>query len=162
MSRTLAIGFGIGLVVVAVIAFFVVYGNRASYLEPTGRIIQVRTAALDDASSVLLVDFEVTNPSGRDMTVRWITVAIHTPEGTSPDNMPVAGSDLPMLFRAHPELGALVHPPARERELIAPGKTVDQIIAVRYDLAERDLKKRKDLQLVVEDVTGPKLELRAK
>ena len=162
MSRTFAIGFGAGVVVLALALGFIVYGNRASYLQPTGRILQVRSAPLDENSSVLLVDFEATNPSGREMTVRWITVNLHRADGATPDNMPIAGSDLPLLFRAHPELGKLEHPPAREREHIAPGQTVDQVIAVRYDFPESDLKQRKDLQLVVEDITGPKLELTAK
>ena len=151
MSKTLAIGFGVGVVVLGVALAFIVYGNRASYLQPTGHILQIRTAPLDDSSSILLVDFEATNPSGREMTVRWVTLG-----------MAIAGSDLPLLFRAHPELGKLEHPPAHEREHIEPGQTVDRIIAVRYDLPESELKQRKDLQLVVEDVTGPKLELTAK
>ena len=162
MSKTFAIGFGIGVVVLAIVLFFVVYGNRASYLQPTGRILQVRTAPLDDSTSALVVDFEATNPSGRDMTVRWVNLTIHRADGASPDSMAIAGPDLPALFRAHPELGKLEHPYAREREPIKAGETVDQIIAVRYDLPERELKQRKDLQLVVEDVTGPKLELTAK
>jgi hypothetical protein len=162
MSRTFAMSLGIGAVFIAVVAAFVVYGNRSSFLVPTGRILQVRTAPMTDDSSILLIDFEATNPSGREMRIRYITVAIHTPDGASPDNMAIAGTDLPMLFRAHPELGRLDHPYAHEREVIGPGQTVDQIIAVRYDLSESDLKKRKDLQLVVEDVTGPKLELTAK
>ena len=162
MSKTLAVGFGVGVVVLAIVLFFVVYGNRASYLQPTGRILHVRTAPLDESSSALLVDFEATNPSGRDMTVRWVTVSVHRADGAVPDNMAIAGPDLPALFRAHPELGKLDHPYAHEREHIGPGQTVDRIIAVRYDFPERELKQRKDLQLVVEDVTGPKLELTAK
>ena len=162
MSKTLAIGFGVGVVVLGVALAFIVYGNRASYLQPTGHILQIRTAPLDDSSSILLVDFEATNPSGREMTARWVTLGIHKADGTAPDNMAIAGSDLPLLFRAHPELGKLEHPPAHEREHIEPGQTVDRIIAVRYDLPESELKQRKDLQLVVEDVTGPKLELTAK
>lgn len=162
MSRNLAIGFGIGLVVIALVAFFVVYGNRASYLQPTGRILEVRTAPLDENTSALLVDFELTNPSGREMTPRFITLTVHKPDGSAPDNMAIAGPDLPMLFRAHPDLGKLEHTAARDREHIAPGQTVDRIIAVRYDFPESDLKRRKDLQLVVEDVTGPRLELTAK
>lgn len=162
MSKTFAIGFIAGIIVLGIAVAYIFYAHKDNYLEPTGRILQVRTAPLDDTSSVLLVDYEATNPSAREMVVRFITVGIHRADGAEPDNMAIAGSDLPALFRAHPELGKLVNTPARERERIAPGQTVDRITAVRYDFPESELKQRKDLQLVVEDITGPKLELTAK
>ncbi len=162
MSKSFAIGFGGAVILLGLGVAYLFYSLRGNYLEPTGRILQVRTTALDETSSALILDFEATNPSGRDMIVRTISVSIHRADGTAPDNMAIASSDLPAIFRAHHELGTLDHTPARERDLIKPGQTVTRSVAVRYDFPESDLKQRKDVELVVEDVTGPKLDLTAK
>ena len=150
------------MVVLALGVAYFFHAQRGQYLVPAGRILQVRSTALDESSSALVVDFEVTNPSDRDMVVRFIRVTVHQADGSSPDNMAIAASDLPAMFRYHTELGALDHTAMRERDRILPHQTVTAVTAVRFDEPESALKSRKDVQLSIEDVTGPTLLLAAK
>jgi hypothetical protein len=162
MSKLFAIGFACAVVVLVAVVAWILHSHSGNYLEPTGKMLQVRTVALDPASSALVIDFEVTNPSGRDMVVRFINVKVTEPDGSIPDNSMIAATDLPAMFRYHTELGALNLTPMRERDHISPGRTVQRVTAVRYDLTEEQLKQRKAVELDIVDVTGPKLELAAK
>jgi hypothetical protein len=162
MSKPFAIGFGIAVVIIGLAVAYLFYAQRGQHLVPTGRILQVRTAALDSNSSALVLDFEVTNPSDRDMVVRTISVTVHNADGSAPDNSMIAATDLPAMFRYHTELGSIDHTPMRERDRIPPHQTVAGSTAVRFDEPEDTLKSRKSVQLAIEDVTGPILELTAK
>jgi hypothetical protein len=162
MNKPFAIGFGAAVAVLVVVMAYFFYAQRGQQLAPTGRISQVRTTALDDTSSALVVDFEVTNPSDREMIVRFLRVGIHKADGSSPDDMAIAASDLPAMFRYHTELGSLDHQAMRERDHIPPHQTVTAVAAVRFDEPESALKSRKDVFVSIEDVTGPTLELTAR
>src|SRR5579885_3324894 len=120
MSKAFAIGFGCAIVVLGLSLGWIFYSHRGNYLQPTGRIVSVKTAALDENSSALVIDFEATNPSGRPMVVRFITVNLHRQDGSTPDPSAIAASDLPLLFRYHPELGAANLLGMRERDVIKP------------------------------------------
>lgn len=162
MSKPFAIGFACAVVVLVGAVAWILSSHSGNYLAPTGKILQVRTVALDPASSALVIDFEVTNPSGREMIVRFINVKVTEPDGSTPDNSMIAATDLPAMFRYHTELGPLKMTPMRERDHISPGQIVQRVTAVRYDLTEAQLKQRKGVELEIVDVTGPKLELAAK
>jgi hypothetical protein len=163
MSKPFVIAFGVAIAVILGVAWFVSYSQRGNRIEPSGRILHVRTVPLDTASSAAIVDFEITNPSDVGMVVRFLNVTIHKQDGSEPEGSAIAASDMPSLFRYHrDELGALGNPPMRERDRIAPHRTVRASTGVRFEMPEADLKQRRDLELSIEDVTGPKLELKAR
>ncbi len=162
MSKPFAIGFACAVVLLAGAVAWILHSHSGNYLEPTGRILQVRTVALDASSAGLIVDFEIKNPSRREMIVRFINVKLTEPDGSVPDNSMIAASDLPAMFRYHKELGPLNLTALRERDHISPGQAVQRLTAVRYELPEEQLKNRKNVQLTIEDITGPKLELSTK
>ncbi len=163
MSKPFGLAFaGAVLVIIAIIAF-ISHTQRGNRLEPAGRILHVRSVAIDASSSAVIVDFELQNPSDREMVVRFITVELHKSDGTAPEATAIAASDLPVLFRYHQdELGALANAPMRERDRVAPHQTVRASTAVRVEAPEADVKSRRDIELVIEDVTGPKLQLTSK
>ena len=162
MSKSFWVAFAIGIALVAGVIGYTLFAVRGQHLDPSGAFLQIRTAALDEAHSALIVDFEVNNASDRVMTIRFLNLAIHTKDGNAPDASPIAASDLPTLFRYHKELGGIEHAPMKERDVIDPHRTARGTVAARFDIPESDLKARKDLTLSIEDVTGAKLEITAK
>ena len=163
MSKPFVVAFGAAIAVILGIAWYVSYTQRGNRIEPSGRILHVRTVALDATTSAAIVDFEVANPSDVEMVVRFLNVTVHKKDGSEPEGVTIAASDMPVLFRYHrDELGALGNAPMRERDRIAPHHSVRASAGVRFDFPESELKDRKDIQVAIEDVTGPKLELRAR
>jgi len=66
----------VGLVVVAcAVGGSAVYAARGAY-ELDGKVLKVRTKAMDEASSVVVVDFRFTNPSNYNFVVREVGVSI--------------------------------------------------------------------------------------
>ena len=63
MKSNFPAAFGIGLVVIAVAVGGVLYMQRGSKVDLPGKILKVRTAPLDENSSVVVIDFRTANPS---------------------------------------------------------------------------------------------------
>ena len=61
-SRGVLIGFGIGVVAIAIAVSAVFYMQRGAHIELKGAVLKVRTAAMDENSSVAVVDFRFANP----------------------------------------------------------------------------------------------------
>ncbi len=163
MSKAFLIAFAGAIVLIAAGVGYYSYTQRGNLLEPTGRVLHVRSVPLDPTTAVLVVDFAITNPSDREMVIRSITVLLHQKDGTAPEGIPIAATDLPTLFRYHQaELGALANAPLRDRDRIAPHQTLLTSTGVRFDLPESAVQSRQDLEVVIEDVTGPKLDLTTK
>lgn len=163
MSKSFLIAFLATMVLIAGGVAYYSYTQRGNRLEPTGRILHVRSVSLDPITTVAVIDFSITNSSDREMVVRSVDVALHPQSGASPESFPIAATDLPSLFRYHrDELGAMGNAPIRDRERIAPHQTLMTSTGVRFDLPIDKVQARRDIQLTIEDVTGPKLELVAK
>ncbi len=163
MSKPFVIAFGVAIALILGVAWFISYTQRGNRIEPAGRILHVRTVPLDDKNSAAIVDFEVTNPSDVEMVVRFLNVAIHEKDGADAEGTAIAASDMATLFRYHrEELGAMGNAPMRERDRIGPHQTVRALTGVTFAIPETELKERRDLEVSIEDVTGPKLELKAK
>ena len=161
MSKGFLTGFGAMLAVLSLIVYLIHLNQRGNYLEPQGQITGIRQAPIDDANSVLILDFSMTNPSDRDMVVRTVSVTAELANGAQ-DGDAIASSDVPRLYRAHPELGAVRNEPVKARERVAPHQTASRSAVVRFSVPASDLASRRSVKLVIEDVTGPKLELTAK
>jgi len=84
MSKNFLIAFAIGIVCIAIGAWMVVYVNRGAYVDLPGKVLKVRTAPLDEASAVAVVDFRVSNPASYPFVVarspwRWKTTPAPNP-----------------------------------------------------------------------------------
>jgi len=83
MQKSFLVAFGIGLAIIALAVggiFFMLRGNR---IELPGRILKVRTAPLDDDSSIAVIDFRVANPSDVLFEVRTVSVEMEDNQGKS-------------------------------------------------------------------------------
>ena len=65
-----------GLLVVAAGIGGVFYMQRGAHVELKGGVLKVRTQAMDEKSSVAVIDFRFVNPSNYPFMVKEVTVSI--------------------------------------------------------------------------------------
>ncbi|MGB9604549.1 MAG: hypothetical protein ACPL88_01565, partial [Bryobacteraceae bacterium] len=73
--------FAVGLAVVSVLVAAIFWVQRGAHLRLEGTIGRVRTLGLPDASTVVVLDFRVTNLADYPFVVRQVQVFLDTPEG---------------------------------------------------------------------------------
>src|SRR5690349_20997931 len=82
--------FAIGLVVIAIAVAGVFWLQRGSHLELKGSVLKVRTAPMDESSSVAVIDFRFTNPSDVLFVVRTVDVTMEDKDGKVYQGEPVS------------------------------------------------------------------------
>jgi hypothetical protein len=162
MNKTLLNALGIAVLVVAAIVGGVFYMQRGAHVELQGRILKVRTAPLDENSSVAVLDFRFTNIADYPFAVRDVTVALEDSAGKPIQGTPIAETDAQHLFEAIPLLGQKYNASLIVRDKIPAHASEDRMIAARFDIPEAQLEKRRQLSIRVEDVDGPVSELKEK
>ena len=135
------------------------YMQRGAHIEPAGKILKVRTLALDENSSLAVVDFRVTNSADYAVVVREVDVTLEAANGASVGGATVSESDARRLFQYYPILGEKYNDSLIIRDRIKPHATLDRMIAVRFEMPVAKLDARKRLRLSVVDVDGPSGEL---
>lgn len=156
----LAKPFAVGLVVVIIVIGAVLFFKRG--IDPTGAILKVRTQALDESSSVAVVDFRVENTSDTGLVIRDVGVSLEAKDGKKYPGAVVAEVDAQALFKFYTVLGQKFNNTLRVRDKIAPHEKVDRMIAARFEVPEAQLNNRARLTVRVEDVDGPAAEIREK
>ena len=158
--QRLAKPFAVGLVMVVIVVGAVLFFKRG--IEPTGAILKVRTQALDETSSVAVIDFRVENSSDTGLVIRNVGVSLETKDGKMYTGTSVSEVDAQTLFKYYPVLGQKFNDTLRVRDKIAAHQTVDRMIAARFEVPESQLIDRARLIVRVEDVDGPAAEIREK
>ena len=115
MSKNFLIAFGIGIVCIAMAAMWVVHINRGAYIDLPGKVLKVRTAPLDEASAVAVLDFRVSNPADYPFVVRKVTVAMEDNSGAESEGQ-TGGTDA-----ATRRDGAGCHRPHHQHPLLGAG-----------------------------------------
>jgi len=149
----------VGLVVIAIAVVWIFYMQRGAHIEPAGKILKVRTLALDEGSSIAVIDFRVVNSSDYTVIVREVNVTLEQPNGTAPDGTVVSEVDARRLFQYYPVLGQKYNDSLIIRDRIKPHQTLDRMIAARFEIPVAQLDARKRLKLRIVDVDGPSGEL---
>jgi len=162
VKNPFVIGFGLGLVALAIAVAAVFYTQRGAHIEVTGKFLKVRTAPLDEHSSVAVIDFRVTNPADYPFVVRDITVVLEDGSGKQSDGMTISASDAERLFAGVPLLGQKYNPALTLRDKIPPHATTDRMVAVRFEMPDTDLDKRKSLLIRIDEVDGASSEISGK
>jgi len=141
--------------VIAIAVAWILYMQRGSHIEPTGKILKVRTLPADENSSVAVIDFRVENASNFGIIVREVTVTLEEPNGKIDDGAAVSEVDAQRLFQYYPVLGQKFNDTLKIRDRIRAHETMDRMIAVRFEIPQAQVDARKNLRLRVEDVDGP-------
>jgi len=150
---------GIGLVVVALVLVWILYMQRGAHMELEGSIQKVRTLALDENSTAVVIDFRLRNPSDYPFVVRQTEVTLIDPSGKEQKGQDVAEVDAKLLFQYYPVLGQKYNDSLLAHTRINAGKSHDAMLAVRFEIPETLVQQRRSLKVRVEDVDGPVAEL---
>ena len=159
MSKNFLAAFAIGIGLIAVVVSGVLYMQRGARVGLTGNFLKVRTAPLDENSSVAIVDFRVNNPSNVRFVVRHVTLVLDDPDGNKYDGRTVAETDAKRLFEVIPLLGEKFNETLLMNDTVQSHATADKMVAVRFDAPESRLEKRQRFILKIEDVDGPVTEI---
>jgi hypothetical protein len=154
MSKTLIITFAIGIAVIAVAIGGVFYMQRGAHITLPGKVLKVRTAPLDDNSSVAVIDFRVTNPSDYKFMAKSVTVVLEDKNGTQTDGETSSQMDTERLMAGIPLLGQKYNDTLKERDTVPSHGTMDRMVAARFEVPEAKLDARKRFVVRVEEVDG--------
>lgn len=159
MSKQFLVLFGVGILVIGLAVFFIVYGNRGSHLQLKGNILKVRTGALSDADSIAVLDMRLENPSDVPFVVREVEVTLNKQDGSSATAALIAKTDIHQLFQFNRFLGDPYNDTLSIKDQVPPHGTVDRMIAARFDVPNKDLENAKNLHVSVQDMDGPLFEI---
>lgn len=158
MNKRFAIFLSIGVAVIAALVFYTFATTKQNHLELVGKILKVRSGAIDENSSAAVLDFRVQDPSDVPFVIREVTVTLENPDGTTTDAMIVAKSDVQQLLTYNKFLGVQYNDGLSIHEKIAPHSTIDRMIAVRFEVPKAVLDRAKGIRLHFQDVDGTEWE----
>ena len=159
MRSSFVIAFGIGLAVIALAVGGIFFVQREDRMDLPGKILKVRTAPLDDDSSIAVLDFRLTNNSGVLFEVRTVSVELEDKAGKNYLGQPVGESDAKRMFDAMPVLGGKYNTTLLMRDRIGAHVTEDRMIAARFQAPVSLLDERKRFVLRIEEVDGKSFEI---
>jgi hypothetical protein len=162
MRKNFLAPLAIGVGLIAIIVAGVLYMQRGARVGLAGSFLKVRTAPLDENSSVAVVDFRVANPSNVRFVVRTVTLVLDDADGNRYDGRTVAEMDARRLFEYIPLLGQKFNDTLVMNETVPAHGAVDRMVAARFDAPEARIEKRRRFILKIEDVDGPITEIAEK
>jgi hypothetical protein len=158
MRNNFLAAFGIGLAIIALAVGGIFLMQRGDRIELPGKILKVRTAPLDEDSSIAVIDFRMTNPSDILFEVRTVTVQMDDNQGKSYLGQSVSEMDAQRLFEGLPVLGPKFNPSLLTRERLGAHKSADRMIAARFQAPMSMLDGRKRFVVRIEEVDGKSFE----
>src|SRR4051812_40304992 len=158
MRNNFLAAFGIGLAIIALAIGGIFLMQRGDKIELPGKILKVRTAPLDDDSSIAVIDFRITNTSDVQFEVRTVTVEMDDQAGKSYLGQPASETDAKALFEGRPVLGQKYNKTLIMRERIGAHVSQDRMIAARFQTPVATLEARKRFVLRIEEVDGKTFE----
>ena len=154
MRNNFAVAFAIGLGVIALAVGAIFYMQRGDRIDLPGKILKVRTAALDDESSIAVVDFRISNPSDILFEVRTVSAQVEGADGKISEGQISSDSDAARVMEAVPVLGEKYNKTLMVKERIGAHGAADRMVAVRFPVPLDKLDTRKRLTVRVEEVDG--------
>ncbi len=158
MSRTLAISLAIGLAVLALAVAGVFYMQRGSRIDLHGKFLKVRTAPLDEHSSVVVIDYRIENPADFKFMAQAVTVIMEDKNGNGTEGQTASEPDARQLFANVPLLGEKYNESFKARDFVAPHATADRMVAARFEVPDNQLPERKRFVIHIEEVDGAVVE----
>ena len=159
MSRTFLAAFGIGIVCIAIAVGGIFYMQRGARVVSQAKILKIRTAPLDENSSLAIIDFRFTNTSDYPFMVRTVTVVEEGANGSTSEGQTVSETDAKRVFDAMPVLGPKYNDSLLMRDRIPAHATWDRMIASRFEIPDTDLQARKRLIVRIEEVDGQTIDI---
>jgi len=158
MSKQFLIFFGVGVVVIALSVWGIMYSHRGAHLELKGEILKIRTGALSEQDCIAVLDFRVQDVSDVPFVVRVVEVTVDKADGATAESSIISKMDLHQLFQFNRFLGDQYNDSLSLKDKIAPHQTVDRMVAARFDMPVKALESAKSIHLSIQDVDGPLFE----
>ena len=136
-----------GLLGAALVAGGIYFYNEGATPTLDGEITEVRTLAMDEASSVAIVNFRGVNTSDRTIFIHQRELTMTDENGAAHIGLPVQVVDIKSLFQYFPILGGMKDEPLLPRTEIEPGAELRGLVAARFNLPKHELDARKSLVL---------------
>ena len=162
MSRTLIISLAIGLAVIAVLIAGIFYMQRGSHIDLHGKFLKVRTAPLDEHSSVVVIDYRIENPADFKFMAQAVTVTMEDKNGNGTQGQTASEPDARQLFANVPLLGEKYNESFKARDFVAPHSTADRMVAARFEVPEAQLQERKRFVVRIDEIDGAVVEFAEK
>ncbi len=162
MSKNVLLYCGVGLAGIAVLVGIILYVQRGAHLDLPGQVLKVRTAQLEDGSSVAIADFRVSNTSDYPAVVRTVTVYFEDRTGNRVAGTTVADIDARRMMEGIPLLGQKYNRSLVVKDKIPGHATWDRMIGARFEVPEDQLRQRKNLIVSIEEIDGKVFELTEK
>ncbi|HTP89853.1 MAG TPA: hypothetical protein VMH28_10655 [Candidatus Acidoferrales bacterium] len=154
MRSNFAVAFAVGIACIAIAVAGIFYMQRGDRIDLPGKILKVRTAALDDESSIAVIDFRIANPSDILFEVRTVTAQLEGSDGKISEGQISSDSDAARVMQALPVLGEKYNKTLMVKERIGAHGSADRMVAVRYPVPLEKLDGRKRLTVRIEEVDG--------
>ncbi len=148
-----------GLLGAALVAGAIYFYNEGATPTLAGEVTEVRTLAMDEISSVAVVNFKGLNTSERSVFIHQREVTVFDESGAAHVGLPVHVSDLQSLFQYFPILGGMKDAPLLPRTEIEPGTELRGLVAARFDLPKHALDARTSLVVKFYNEAGRSTEL---
>jgi len=144
----------IGLAVVGLGLYVLLYSTKGSHLELKGEILKVRVLSLNDKASLVMLDFRATNPSDLRWVIKTVQIIIDPPQGDPIEGAIISKADVDNVFKYEKLLGPKYNDVVSIKDLIPAHKTVDRMAGARFELPESEIDKRKSIRLRIEELDG--------
>ena len=125
-----------------------------------GEITQVRTLGMERTSSVVLVNFSVTNNTGNPIVIYSKRLAMIESDGDRHPGSNVTIPDVKQLFDYFTELGGMGDTPLVPKTEVPPGETLKALAGARFEVPKHNLDDRQAIVLTLTDGLGRESELR--
>ena len=162
ISKTLAITFAIGIVVITLAVAGIFRMQRGAHMVLPGTVLKVRTAPLDENSTIAVVDFRFANPGNVPFWVRTVSLVMEEKDGRQYEGSVVSEMDAKRLFEAMPLLGTKYNDTLVLRDKIPAHTSADRMVAARFEAPEARINGRKRFIVRVEEVDGAVSEISEK
>jgi hypothetical protein len=127
-----------------------------------GQVLKVRTAALDENSTIVVLDFRVTNPADFPFVARNVKAVFEDAAGKRTEGMTASEIDAKHIFEGIPVLGEKYSQTLIERDKVPPHGSLDRMVAARFDMPEAKLQSRKRFAIKIEEIDGQEFEISEK
>ncbi len=154
LKKQFLIYMAIGVVLVAAAVAFIFHLQRGAHIELRGNVLKVRVFPIDDKSTIAVIDFRCVNPADYRFVVRSVDVSMEDYDGRVIEGSVISEVDAARLFEYYPILGQKYNDSLLIRTKVPPGQSMDRMIAVRFDVSEKEMTARKLLKIRIEDVDG--------
>ena len=155
LLKRLAIPLVIGVAIVVVALIVILAGTKNNHLQLNTRVIKARTGALDENSSAAILDFRVTDDSDIPFMVGEVEAKLVKADGSEIEGQVISSADIKLLLQYNRFLGDQYNPVLIVRDRIAPHATLDRMVAVRFDVPQKQLEASRAIRLTLHDVDGP-------